>query len=348
MLTVLKGPCSVYTGYGKLFLDLASRLRERMPVEILAMDNEVPAGYPLPITQVSRGIQFGLFVGPANRIGQLTTHYRVLYTMCEVSNLPRSWQLDLHIANEVWVPTTFCRDVFLEYCRPRVVRVGYNENLYCRRDWTEEDRASFWRLCCPEALGKRVIGTAGVLSPRKGIDILLRTWERLAPTNAVLVCKARDSGYTGVIRNDLKTPPAGVYVLDENWPEERMAGFYRSLDLLVLPTRAEGLCLPPLECAACGTPALVTRACGPADYIDDRGIYGLEVRGMSPVRNMTAHDAYWYEPDAFDLADKLTAWIEQPPQVEHRYRQWSMGELIGTFETELEAAQKRAMEARRR
>lgn len=336
MIVTLKGPCATFTGQAKLFLGLVQRLSRRMRVEVLALDNRVVEGWPFPITRVGKGVQFGVLFGAGDKIGQLPTRYRILYTMYEATDIPRSWKIDMNIPDEVWVPTTFCRDVFSCYARTRVVPAGYENRLYCRAKWSEQDRERFWSQWCPEAIGKRVIGTAGVMSARKGIDILLAAWELAAVTDAILVVKTRDT------KAALDRLPRNVCIIDRNWPDERMADFYRSIDLFVLPTRGEGLGLPPLEAAACGTPALVTRATGPVDYIDDRGIYGLEVRGTSTARNIRAEDAEWYEPSGSDLVDKLRQWSQDPPPVEHRYRDWSMDELAKGWETELLHAQRRA------
>lgn len=336
MILVLRGPCAIYTGYGKLFLNVVERMASRFPVEVLALDNRVPDGYPIPITQVPKGTQFGLLVGPGDKIGQLPTKYRILYTMYEASDIPRSWQQELSIADEVWVPSTFCQEVFSCYLRTRIVPIGYDERVYHRRDWTTDDREHFWRNHCPEAIGKRVIGIAGVMSKRKGIDILLWAWEKAELEDTVLVVKTRDT------RSKLPPIPPSVYVIEEDWPDATMAAFYRSIDLFVLPTRGEGAGLLPLEAAACGTPAFVTRATGPADYIDDRGIYGIDVRGTSPATNIHAERAEWVEPDPLVVLDILRGFAQNRFRVEHQYRQWSWAALANVWEAELRAAKGRA------
>ncbi len=340
MPVILKGACSHFTGYGRLFRGLAERLQPRLDIEVLALDNYVPEGYPLDICQRATGLHLGVLFGDPTRIHQLSTRYRVLYTMCEASDIPRDWKRDLRHCDEIWVPSTFCAEIFRASGRNALVLpFGYDETVFNHKEWSVEDRKNFWQLRAPELVGKCVVGTAGVMSKRKGIDLLLKAWEVAAMPDAWLVVKTRDT------RIDLFTRPVpNVLVVDTNWSDEVMADFYRSIDLFVLASRGEGLGLPPLEAAACGTPAIVTRATGPADYIDDRGIYGLGTRGTSQTEGMVGLPvhAQWVEPDGAALVDMLREFVYATPAVEHRYRQWSMGWLAERWEAELHAAARRA------
>lgn len=345
MTVTLKGACAHFSGHARVFRCLVDRLRPRMDIEVLALNNKVPPGYPLDICDRATGRGLGvLFSGGPPSIMQLPTRYRVLYAMCEASDIPLDWKRDLRLCDEVWVPSTFCAEVFRANGRKALaLPFGYDETIFNRRERSGEDRDRFWGVHCPEAVGKLVVGTAGVMSKRKGIDVLLKAWGLAAPEDAALVVKTRDT------RMLLTEFPPNAYIVDEDWPDETLADFYRSIDLFVLPSRGEGLSLCPLEAVACGTPAITTRATGAADYIDDRGIYGLDTRGTSRTEGMAGlpDDAVWVEPDGRQLVDMLKALAYSVPEVEHRYRQWSMGELATRWEAELHAAQRRAAHARR-
>ncbi|MBM3565870.1 MAG: glycosyltransferase family 4 protein [Alphaproteobacteria bacterium] len=47
----------------------------------------------------------------------------------------------------------------------------------------------------------------------------------------------------------------------------RLARFYRELDLFVIPSHQEGLCIAGIEAMACGVPVVSTRCGGPEDYV---------------------------------------------------------------------------------
>lgn len=336
MRFAFKGPCSIHTGYANLFRSLVQHLSGRVELEVLALDNKVSEGCPLTVCQRPLVTRCGLLLGFPTNIFQLGTQYRILYSMCEVSDLPDDWQRDLRYADEVWVPTTFCAEVFGSYHpRVRIVPVGYDEQVFMRQSWSPSDRDNFWLAVCPEASGKRVFGTAGVMSLRKGVDVLLRAWEVASLDDSALIIKTRDT--KGVIRSG-----QNVHVIDDEWTDEHMADFYRSLDLFLLPSRGEGLGLCPLESAACGTPALVTRASGPAEYIDDRGIYGLEVLGSRRAENVQARRADWFEPDLRRLVDILRGFCQNGLAVEHSYRRRSMAAFVDRWVSEVEAALRRS------
>lgn len=333
MRIALRGPCDI-SGYGNVYRTLVQHLAPRVEMEVCPLDNFVHPDWPVPLCERQTIRSLGVLIGHPTAIHQIGTSYRVLYTMTEVSDIPDDWKDELRYADEVWVPTQFSAEVFACYHpRVKIVPVGYDETIY--HQVGEFDREAFWSEVCPEARGKFVVGTAGVMSMRKGIDVLLKAWSWSGIENAVLVVKTRDT------RGEIPEAP-NTFVIDADWPYERLADFYRALDLYVLPTRAEGLGLPPLEAAACGTPSLVTRASGPLEYVDDRGIYGIEVATTSRVVNMAAKFATWFEPDPSDLLDKMRAFCYDVPKVEHAYRQWSMGGLTDRWVTELQAVERRA------
>lgn len=334
MNLALRGPgCN--TGYGRVYRSLAKRLATRVNTQVLVLNNHAAPDFPLPVCHKQTFRDFGLLVGYPLDIHQLGTKHRLLYTMAEVSDIPDAWKPDLCHAHEVWVPTQFSLEVFgLYHPRVKVVPVGYEDETFRHEERDADWRAAFWSTVCPDAVGKRVFGTAGVMSRRKGIDVLVRAWEYAALEDAALVVKTRET------REPIEVT-RGVYVIDEDWADEKLADFYRALDVFVLPTRGEGLALCPLEAAACGTPSIVTRATGPADYIDDRGIYGIEIAGHAPVTNMSAHHARWVEPSIDSLVDSLRSFCDNPPGVEHHYRHWSMSGLLDRWERELLSAERR-------
>ena len=63
--------------------------------------------------------------------------------------------------------------------------------------------------------------------------------------------------------------------------DEELAGFYRGLDMLLIPSRQEGLNIAGLEAGACGVPVVTTRCGGPEDYVID-GETGF-VTGFDPA-----------------------------------------------------------------
>lgn len=109
----------------------------------------------------------------------------------------------------------------------------------------------------------------GRLCTQKGQDVLLRAWprvsERLPAARLVLV------GEGPALRPLLRDAPPGVLFAGSALDT---APWYRAADVVVLPSRWEGMALAPLEAMACGRPVVQTDVSGaresvpPADAAD--------------------------------------------------------------------------------
>jgi glycosyltransferase involved in cell wall biosynthesis len=167
----------------------------------------------------------------------------------------------------------------------------------------------------------------GGLSFRKGTDILLRAWRTAfsASDDVVLVLKdhSKDLFYRDeTVRRALAdltadSAAAPVIHIDGFLPESELAALYRACDVAVFPYRAEGFCIPILECNASGTPAIVPRFGACLDFCSDETSYFTDVKRIRiPVhRRMTVALGFTDEVDEVDfcevpvdaLADRLRA-----------------------------------------
>ncbi|MFE9402093.1 glycosyltransferase [Streptomyces sp. NPDC006530] len=102
----------------------------------------------------------------------------------------------------------------------------------------------------------------GRLCRQKGQDILLRAWQdvRRAVPRAHLVLVG-DGPDLAALR---AAAPASVSLIGA---VSSTAAWYRAADLVVLPSRWEGMALAPLEAMACGTPVVVTDVGGSAESL---------------------------------------------------------------------------------
>ncbi|MER7686722.1 glycosyltransferase [Streptomyces sp. NPDC097610] len=115
----------------------------------------------------------------------------------------------------------------------------------------------------------------GRLCPQKGQDILLEAWRtvvRQVPgARLVLVGDGPD---TGRLR---ATAPEGVLFAGAA-PDA--LPWYQAADLVVLPSRWEGMALAPLEAMACGRPVVLTDVDGARESLPP----GLDTRCLVPAR----------------------------------------------------------------
>lgn len=124
-----------------------------------------------------------------------------------------------------------------------------------------------------------VVGFVARLTPEKGVATLKRLWHstrRLYPDAHLLVVGDEDHDFPldDDTRQWLLTDSSVTQVgyVDDTRPA------YAAMDVLVHPSRREGLPNVLLEAAATGTPAVAADVTGSRDVIDD-GITGFLVRG---------------------------------------------------------------------
>ena len=123
----------------------------------------------------------------------------------------------------------------------------------------------------PDAL---VVGSVAVLRREKALDVLIRSFARLA--------SSRDDAWLLIVgdgerRASLETEARGAGVDDRVVFAGRrsdVARFYDALDIMVLSSLREGTPLSALEAMACGCPLIATEVGGLPDLIDD-GTSGL-------------------------------------------------------------------------
>ncbi|GGZ49666.1 glycosyltransferase [Streptomyces subrutilus] len=142
-----------------------------------------------------------------------------------------------------------------------VVRNGVDLDHF-RPDGPDPDReraAARARLPLPEALrGDGPLAVCvGRICPQKGQDVLLRAWPQLlGRVPAARLALVGDGPDADRLRT---TAPAGVHFAGAA-PDIRP--WLRAADLVVLPSRWEGMALAPLEAMACGRPVLVSDVSG--------------------------------------------------------------------------------------
>lgn len=163
-------------------------------------------------------------------------------------------------------------------------------------------------------------GAFGALSPRKGIDVLVRAFcDEFAPAEPVrLVLKSVDALPF--------VPPADprIHVVTGFWTHDALLRLLGEMDAFVLPSRAEGFGLCALEAMATGLPTIATNWSGPADYLDPADSFPLHYRLVAAAgteANGVRYFGQWAEPDLPHLR-WLLRWL-----YEHRDDAARMGKL---------------------
>ena len=118
---------------------------------------------------------------------------------------------------------------------------------------------------------------------RKGTDTLLKAYDEAFSANDDVALVIKDHSQDLFYREDTirqrmadmaRDPGAPALVhIDGFLSEADLAALYRACDVAVFPYRAEGFCMPILECMASGTPAIAPRFGACLDFCSDETSY---------------------------------------------------------------------------
>jgi glycosyltransferase involved in cell wall biosynthesis len=264
-------------------------LQRRVPVALTVLD---PNGVPLPADLQSmadhpapRGNSPCIGIGPIERMRELRGPRRIACVVWETTRLP---EFALHVlaeADEVWTPSRWGRDVFIDNGlgaeRVRVLPHGVDVERF--RPTGQRSRETFRFLC------------VGKWEERKGVADLVRSFcaefREDEPVELVMhafnpwiprfdLDAAIQSAATGSHARIISSMPVAA---------DSLVDLYASCDAFVLPTRGEGWGMPITEAMACALPVIVTDYSAPADFIDADIAYPIRVEKLIDV-----HDPFFY------------------------------------------------------
>lgn len=242
---------------------------------------------------------------------------KILYTMMETSNrVHKEYAERLNLADEVWTPTTWCRDVFKNsgvVAKIVVMPLGVDCERY---------KPGLSPLKFKDKLRSFRFLSASGWSYRKGFDVLIRAYlEEFSNKDDVsLIISSRFAGDVSkkckerilsdfscfrsmVKKKDDELPHIALH--SAYTPEERMPHLYNSAHCFVLISRGEGWGLPYCEAAACGLPVIASDHGGQRDFLtNDNSFlvppssYFVSRRQDPPFKNM-AWISHFYEDQEF-------------------------------------------------
>jgi glycosyltransferase involved in cell wall biosynthesis len=241
-------------------------------------------------------------------------------TMFETDRVPSGWIDHVNELAEVWVPSQFNVDTFLDAgVRVPVVQVPEGVD-----GWVYHPNHA--KLDIPKVRGT-VFLSVFEWSDRKAPDVLLGAWGdafgpkedvtlilRIYPrgqheeTNTLAVCdRLVDEQLEALGRRRSEVAP--IVVLGEHLPASAMPRLYCSADVYVSPTRGEAWGRPFVEAQACGRPTIATNWSALPEilrrdanlFIENEGL--VQVPETFPLPDYHGHR--WASPSRGHLAELL-------------------------------------------
>jgi glycosyltransferase involved in cell wall biosynthesis len=182
-------------------------------------------------------------------------------------------------------------------------------------------------------------GCFGDLSPRKGVDVLIRAFgDEFAPHEPVRLW-LKSWRFGGQLRID--DPRIELHF--GFWSHAQLLMFLQQLDAFVLPSRGEGFGLCGLEAMATGLPTIATNWSGPVEYLDPTDSFPLAYRLVDAVgteSNNRHYTGQWAEPD-YEHLRFLLRWIYEHPEEAAQRGQLAAARVHGDWTWERVAWQMR-------
>jgi FkbM family methyltransferase len=148
--------------------------------------------------------------------------------------------------------------------------------------------------------------------PRKGIDVLIDAYTDAftADDRVRLIIKGFPNPHNNVAsliknRNRLSTNAAPITFLNCDMSRDDLLALYRQADVVVLPTRGEGLNIPAAETLAAGLRLIVTGAGGHMDFVDAQSARLLDYSFSQSKSHLATLNSVWFEPSRPDLVKAL-------------------------------------------
>lgn len=163
------------------------------------------------------------------------------------------WAVSQDLANHVL-------DMGVEQRKVRVIYNGVDTQRFSPGD----QHAARARLGLPLEENRRLVLFVGNLVPVKGLDVLIAALTEVRSAGIEFECRLIGEGpLQGALRRQAAAAGIGDRVTFVGpVAHEGLADWFRAADVVVLPSRSEGVPNVLLEAAACGTPYVASRVGG--------------------------------------------------------------------------------------
>ncbi len=224
--------------------------------------------------------KIGLLLHTPYSIMRMDNPYRIIYTMFESDQIPEDWAEYLLEADDVIVPSKWCRDVFKKAgIKAKVIPLGYDDTIY---EYFQRRKRNIFTFTHYNAF-----------NVRKGFLELFKafTEEFTQDENVKLILKTTSNNIPSAMPINPRQYK-NIEIITGKKSDTDMRDILNNSDCFVFPSRGEGFGLTPIEAMATGLPVIVPNAHGISEYFDSRYMYPVKVEDKVPATYSAYKDQY--------------------------------------------------------
>jgi len=226
----------------------------------------------------------------------------LLFTYWEASKINKSWVNVSNTADGIFVPSEYVKEVYQNSGVKAPIYV-YKQPIDPIFSYERWDKAAGEEDCFD-------ILFLGTCIPRKGIDLFTKAVDTVFGDDSDVRIRIHTKPWSEALgdtsRNIIKKYGGNnkYFITNNVMSTKDIVEMIQQSDLVVTPSRSEGLGLVPIQSVMCGTPCIVPNHSGFKEYNLQPGFVRIEKNKLVKAEGIYA-EGYWYEPDFDELCSKL-------------------------------------------
>lgn len=259
-----------------------------------------------------------------NKYKKILSEKIVGYTVWETNLLPKKWVENINLLDEVWVPSKFNEEVFLDSgVRSKLKIVPH---VYHPENLIDKNKIKLFDYFGNEIPNdKYTFYSIGEYHTRKGIDDTIKVFDRLYESNKniqlVLKLHFRNHGEIEnvlYIINSIKKLTnnlnKSIYIILDNLSRNQIVALHSFCDCYVSLNKGEAFGLTVFDANNFKKPLITTKYGGPLDFVDNEKMVNCKiekVKGMESFSKIYTEEQSWAYPDLDDAFDKMKLYINK-------------------------------------
>jgi len=227
----------------------------------------------------------------------------LLFTYWEASRVNKGWSNISNTVDGIFVPSKYVKEIYKNS--------GVNVPIFVYKQPIDSSIFRYERIDKDEGdKGYFDILFLGTCISRKGVDIFTKAVDEVFGDDSKVRIRMHVKPWSEALGDtsrelNRKYKNNKQYLITNNILSTiEIARLIQQSDLVVTPSRSEGLGLIPLQSVLCGTPTIVPDHSGFKEYNHKPGFIKIEKSKIVKAEGIYA-GGEWYEPDFIELCEKL-------------------------------------------